>query len=191
MRCKIFTQNAQWQQLNHEWYQHDVKPPYEFSFTKTQEGLLFCARRSAPALIHPQGTLGNFQEELWRYDAAEFFITTPNGDRYLEFNLSPNGAWWACVFQGPREVAPQFSSWRPVVETNAQYSDSDWQAQALISAASLQEAGIDVENCHLAACAILNSPDQLFLTSALPCTTQPDFHRPDLWEKAEPVREGI
>lgn len=185
MRCKIFTQNAQWQQLTHEWYRQAVEPPYEFSFTKTEGGLLFLARRHTPALIHPMSIPGNFQEELWRYDAAEFFITSPNGERYLEFNLSPNGAWWACVFQDPREVAPAFASWRPKVKTEAQFTAESWQAQALISAESLQEAGIDLNNCHLAACAILNSPEQVFLTSARPCDTQPDFHRPDLWEKAD------
>lgn len=184
MKSVISTKGECWQQLETEWYGHAVTPPYEYSFEQTSAGLLFKARRKAPALVHPQGQCGQFQPELWRYDAAEFFITAPDGNRYMEFNLSPNGAWWACLFQAPRVTAEGTESWRPQVEATGSQCEAGWQCEALISASSLQEAGINIQDCKLAACAILNSPEQVFLTSALPCDSQPDFHRPDLWEKA-------
>ncbi|MBR3694653.1 MAG: hypothetical protein IKL98_00255 [Akkermansia sp.] len=184
MQSIISTQGEQWQAQATEWYGQPVEPPYEYSFTATAEGLLFQARRHAAALVHPQGQCGQFQAELWRYDAAEFFISTPAGDRYMEFNLSPNGAWWACLFQAPLVVAQGYEAWQPAVQATGHASAEGWQCRALISAASLQEAGICLQNCKLAACAILNSPQQIFLTTALPCNTQPDFHRPDLWQTA-------
>ena len=172
------------QRIEQEWYGKAIEPPYVYCFTLSADGLEFCAARKAPALIHPDGQCGAFQAELWRYDAAEFFISTPDGGRYMEFNLSPNGAWWAAVFSGPRQITPGFENWQPggVMATGESNGDS-WQCRALIPHAVLQEAGIDPRDCRLTAAAILNSPEQVFLTTALPCDTQPDFHRPDLWEK--------
>ena len=167
-----------------EWYGQAVTPPYEYQFCHTTEGLVFRARRAAAALVHPEGTCGQYQAELWRYDAAEFFITTPGGERYMEFNLSPNGAWWAAVFSEPRVEDAAFTDWRPGVTASGQSTADGWQCEALISAESLKEIGINLSDCKLAACAILNSPQQVFLSTALPCDTQPDFHRPDLWEPA-------
>ena len=173
------------QQLSHEWEGHAVTPPAEFRFSLTAEGLVFCARRQAAAQVHPQGKCGCFQEELWKYDAAEFFISTADGERYLEFNLSPNGAWWAHVFSAPRVSAVGFESYIPAgICATGKCGAEGWAAEALVPHGVLQELGIDPATCRLAACAILESPQQIFLTTALPCNTQPDFHRPDLWESA-------
>jgi hypothetical protein len=46
---------------------------------------------------------GKFYEGLWKGDCAEFWIYSPSAGKYLEFNLGPNGAWWTCIFTGPRE----------------------------------------------------------------------------------------
>lgn len=86
--------------------------------------------------------------------------------------------------QAPRVVAQGYEAWQPAVQATGHATAEAWECSAIISAASLQEAGICLQNCKLAACAILNSPQQIFLTTALPCNTQPDFHRPDLWETA-------
>lgn len=185
MQSIISTGKAQIQSIDKEWYGQPIEPPYEYSFTLTAEGLEFCAARKAAALVHPEGVCGAFQAELWRYDAAEFFISTPGGERYMEFNLSPNGAWWAAVFCAPRQLAPGFENWEPAgVQATGSSTDEGWSCRALIPAAVLAEAGISPQDCKLTAAAILKSPDQVFLTTALPCDTQPDFHRPDLWEKA-------
>lgn len=185
MQNIISTTTAIKQQLNTEWYGQQVTPAYEFSFRLTKEGLIFQASRKAQALVHPEGLCGAFQVELWRYDAAEFFITTPNKELYMEFNLSPNGAWWASVFCAPRRVAPGFETWQPNIVAKGENTADGWCCEALIPTSVLQEVGIIPQDCCLAACAILNSPEQIFLTSALPCSGQPDFHRPDLWESAQ------
>lgn len=178
-------QTPKTQRIAQEWYGHTVEPPYVYCFSHSTDGLEFCAARKSPALIHPEGKCGAFQAELWRYDAAEFFITTPDGKKYMEFNLSPNGAWWAAVFSAPRQIAKGFENWQPTGILATGKSDHDsWSCRALIPTAVLKEVGIELTDCKLTAAAILNSPEQIFLTTALPCDTQPDFHRPDLWEKA-------
>ena len=184
MQIIISTKNAVKQELNSEWYGNKMEPPYTFSLQLTEAGLLFKAERAAAASVHPEARPGEFREELWKYDAAEFFITTPSGDKYMEFNLSPNGAWWASVFCAPRVVAAGYEHWRPQVQASGQSTEEGWACEALIPTAALEQVGITPADCKLAVCAILSSPKQVFLTSALPCDTQPDFHRPDLWEKA-------
>ena len=86
------------QRLTHDWYGTPVNAPVEFSFTIEEEYLVFRAAQAAPVTIHPEARPGEFTEELWMYDTAEFFVADAEGKQYLEFNLCPNGAWWACTF---------------------------------------------------------------------------------------------
>ena len=185
MQIIISREKAQEQQLCKEWYGNSMEPPYSFSMQLTAGGRVFRAARAAAASVHPEAREGEFREELWKYDAAEFFISTPSGDQYMEFNLSPNGAWWAAVFCAPRQVAPGYEGWIPAgVQATGSSNSEGWSCRALIPTAALEQVGISPADCKLAAAAILKSPEQVFLTTALPCNTQPDFHRPDLWEKA-------
>lgn len=39
--------------------------------------------------------------------------------------------------------------------------------------------GVDIRDCKLAATFILETPDQIFLTTADDLSGEPDFHRPD------------
>lgn len=51
---------------------------------------------------------GQFFEGLWEGDVVEFFIAGGEGKSYLEFNLAPNGSWWACGFSDVREREVDF-----------------------------------------------------------------------------------
>lgn len=183
MKSTIYTENSEWQTISHEWYGKDVAPGLEYTFELTREYLCFRARRAKAAMVHPDGRSGQFQAELWRYDAAEFFITTPDGERYMEFNLSPNGAWWTCVFSAPRVADETCTDWRPEVKAKGESGADGWESEAYIPLAALAEIGIDPRKARLATCSILESPEQIFLTTAKECDCEPDFHRPDLWEE--------
>ncbi len=176
--------DAPWQQLEHEWFGHRVTPPFEFRFELRGEVLVFSARRAAPALLHPEAVEGGFQELLWRYDTAEFFIATAEGDRYMEFNLAPNGAWWSAAFTGPRVVNAAVPAVPEGVQARGQATADGWFAEAQIPLAYLRLMGIDPATtpCRLAAAAILNSPEQLFLTTSTDTSGHPDFHRISSWE---------
>jgi hypothetical protein len=41
-------------------------------------------------------------DELWRHTCFEAFVRTPDGDRYLEFNLAPSSQWAAYAFSDYR-----------------------------------------------------------------------------------------
>lgn len=169
-------------QINKEWYGREVAPPYCYRMTHTCDGLLFEAKRAEPAALHPDAHAGKFQEELWRYDVAEFFISTADTSRYMEMNLSPNGAWWGSVFTAPRVVDAAASSLLRVESATGEATNDGWQASLLLPQEVLDALGFHLPDCRIAVCAVLESPQYIYLTTAAPCHTQPDFHRPDLWQ---------
>ncbi len=181
------TANAPWQQLDHEWYGQPVPPACEFRFTLTADALVFAARRAAPALLHPEACCGAFREHLWKYDTAEFFIATMDGSRYMEFNLAPNGAWWAAAFTGPRVVNEAVPALPQGVSATGRAGAGGWECEASLPLSWLALMGIEPGKapCRVAAAAILESPAQLFLTTATDLSGAPDFHRPRAWEEAE------
>lgn len=179
----VIHKNAEppYQEIRKEWYGRTIEPSYHYRFSLSERGLLFEARRMAKPSVHPHAIPGCFQKELWRYDVAEFFIAKGDLSRYVEVNLSPNGAWWASAFTAPRVVDEQVSALLRVEYATGEATDDGWQASLLLPQSVLDALGLHLPDCRVAACAVLEAPDYIYLTTANPCDTQPDFHRPDLW----------
>ena len=183
MQCVISTQAPVVQRLSHEWYGKAVGVPVEFSFCVEGDFLVYRAAQKAAVVIHPEAQPGQFKEELWMYDTAEFFVADAEGKNYMEFNLCPNGAWWACAFCGPRQ--PLAGAGVPEgVETSGCVTPAGWDCMARLPLAYLESLGIDIRNCRLAATCILNSPDYQFCTTSDDLSGEPDFHRPWSWAQA-------
>ncbi len=166
--------------LREEWYGEALAAPFAYRFFVEDGYLVFRASCECKPLIHPEGKEGCFQEELWRYDVAEFFIASENLERYLEFNVNPAGAWWSEVFTAPRVIWKEGYA-TPEAIVSAQLSDEAWQCEARLPLSYLEALGIELSTCKIAVCAILNSPEQLFVTTASDCSGEPDFHRPAAW----------
>ena len=171
------------QQLDHEWYGNPVSPAIEYSFTTDGEHLVFRAAQAAEVCPHPEGKPGEFREELWKYDTAEFFIAAESGSPYMEVNVAPNGAWWACAFSAPR-VRDAAAGVPVAVRTTGEVTPEGWRCSASLPLAYLRSMDIDIFSCRLAATCILNSPDYLFYTTSDDQSGEPDFHRPQSWAKA-------
>lgn len=172
------------QSLNREWGGSELSPPLEFFFTIEGGELVFHVTHKAPALLHPDAKLGQFQEFLWKYDTAEFFIAKEDCSRYLEFNLSPNGAWWSMIFTDPRLIDESAIQIVPNSCT-AHYTAEGWTCSARIPMKALIAMDLDPRCSRMAVCAILSSPNQLFLTSADKIEGVPDFHRLPDWPLSE------
>lgn len=183
MKNVISTAEPLIQQLSHEWYGKALAVPVEFSFCLEDDFLVFRASQAAAVTIHPEAKPGMFKTELWMYDTAEFFIADDQGKTYLEFNLCPNGAWWACAFSGPRVVIPE-AGVPEGVGTAGSVTPAGWGCSARLPLEYLRKLGIDIRNCRLAATCILNSPDYQFCTTADDLSGEPDFHRPYSWQIA-------
>lgn len=182
MQSIISTDNIRLQQLEKEWYGHTVKTPVIYSFHTDGKYLYFHAEQPAAVSVPPYAEPHAFTPELWKFDTAEFFIAPAEGTRYMEFNLCPNGAWWCCVFSDKRCADTTVTP--PQAETHATLTENGWSATAVLKVSDLQALGIDLHHCRLAAAAILNSPDYVFLTTAEDQSGEPDFHRPDSWPLA-------
>ena len=186
MQCYIYRGEGQPQLLEREWFGRSVVPPFGFRFSIEEGEFVFRASRAAAAWAAEAGE-GTFAENLWHRDVAEFFIATASGDRYMEFNLSPRGAWWACLFSGPREVLPVRLT-PDFCRATGECVQQGWRAQVRVPLASLERCGLSLASCRLAAAAILESPKQIFLTTAPVEGPKPDFHRP--WDWKTPIREA-
>ncbi|MBQ3240705.1 MAG: hypothetical protein IJB00_05910 [Akkermansia sp.] len=184
MQSIICTTSAtQTQQMEREWFGNPVIPAVEYSFSTDGKNLIYRAAQAAPVQPHPEGKCGEFREELWKYDTAEFFIAAESGSPYVEVNISPSGAWWACAFSAPRVPLTPAVDWAGV-QAGGTVSQQGWQCNISIPLSLLAALGITPENCRLAATAILNSPDYIYLTTAEDTSGEPDFHRPQAWPKA-------
>jgi len=192
MNIEIADQQLHWGQLdlslfgiNKDYHGNPINPPIAFAFAIDHTNLWFVASHQKPATIHPDARPGLFQQELWKHDVAEFFILDPTTGHYLEFNLAPNGAWWAAEFTAPRTRAHAKDKIIPDVGTYADLApDGSWMAAAAIPLKYLRKKFNFNKNSHLNAAFIINSPDQTFITAAPLGSGEPDFHQPQKFKQA-------
>lgn len=106
-----------------DWFGAPLPGAISYQVRLTESELLFTAAINVAPSYDPTQKAGDFVEGIWRYDAAELFIaeaevseaplmSLANEDttqtqrwknvRYQEFNFSPLGAWWSCVFDSYR-----------------------------------------------------------------------------------------
>lgn len=168
--------------VSQDWQGAPLDPPAGFALAMDASRLWFIAHHRRAAEIHPQARPGRFQAELWKYDVAELFIVDPASDRYLEFNLAPNGAWWSCEFTAPRVRAEEVEIEMPDVATFSDMSpDGSWVA-AMAIPLDLLRARLDFGvGIRANVTFILESPRQRFVTAANLGGGEPDFHLPALF----------
>jgi hypothetical protein len=165
--------------LTRDWHGQPISTPAGFSLATDNRRLWFIATHRKPADLHPQSRPGKFQTELWNHDVAELFLAAPGGDRYFEFNLAPNGAWWTCEFKGPRQREEETEIAMPDVATFSELSpDGGWVA-AMAIPLDLLRARIDFgPRTPANVTFILGHPQRQYLSATDLGSGEPDFHRP-------------
>ncbi|MBS1703757.1 MAG: hypothetical protein JST12_18985 [Armatimonadetes bacterium] len=136
-----------------------------------------------PAFYDTPYEPSEFIEGLWRWDCGEFWLFNPATGRYLEFNLSPTGAKWACVFVSPRVRADGTPP--PKTRTEAWPGPNGWVATISIRHEEIQRCLGPSDGLRANATIILGGcPDEdpplENLHSAVPLGAV-DFHRPQDW----------
>lgn len=173
--------------MTSDWYGRSLNPPMGFAVATDTASLWFLATRDATAICRPGAEPGAFTEGLWEWDVAELFLANPASGAYLEFNLAPNGAWWAAKFTAPRVRAqsqPDFQSF--VTSHSDEKSGHSWCAAIRVSLDFLvSEIGFHSQTAANAT-AILNSPHQTFHSAAKLPGLQPDFHQPRAFPRLTP-----
>ncbi len=169
-----------WISLSKDWEGQSLKAPAVFRVRSTEKALFFEVCFPSEARSKPGSSYGSFEEELWEYDVAELFITTSSrgSSQYLEMNIAPNGAWWACWFNGVRALSEQkveqeaFSVCQEVFGKGAGLSFSvEW--------ASLVKVLGPLVDLRYNVTWILESPESRYLSLAEIPKEKPDFHQPD------------
>lgn len=164
-------------QIVTDWFGQTTTPAPSFRFELADGLLLFQAWHEQPACVHPAALENVFQPELWKYDAAEFFLRDPESGHYLEINLAPNGAHWWAVFDQPRQAIafPHDLG----IRSMGHLTDSRWDAQLTLSLPALEKHFHFTPDSPLNVNFILGSPEQRFFSAHPLPGDQPDYHQPD------------
>jgi len=167
--------------LNNDWFgaPEAARPSFELVCA---DGIVRLAAHVAQAPLIVPGDTGGFVEGLWEGDCAELFLANPATGYYLEFNLSPQGAWWCCEFTAPRVRAAGAPRALAGVRTTGAAEAGSWRASIDIPVASLPAALAFVPATtrgNVTFC--LGCEPQRYLTHVDLGGGRPDFHRPDRW----------
>lgn len=170
------------EEFRHDWYGAPLSPPAYYALIEDPSHLWLIACRECRANPHPDAALGDFQEDLWRYDVAELFISTAHDSHYLEFNLSPAGAWWAAAFSAPRVPSPigELPRIRALAEP---CKTEEWRAALGIPLDWLRASIKWGEGSRANVSFVLDGPTQRFVSACSLGTGEPDFHRPQHFAK--------
>lgn len=139
----------------------------------------------ATALFDQAVNPGEFHRGLWKFDCGELWLGNPSTGRYLEFNLAPNGAWWAMAFSGVRIEDPSCPP--PDCVGIGKVERDKWTASLTTTRAEIRRClGSDTEltgnlTLVLGGCPDVNPPLENFSSLGKLGGVQPDFHRPGDW----------
>jgi hypothetical protein len=147
----------------------------------TRAGRLHFRAAAAPPPVSAGGAgAGEFAGGLWEGDVAELFLLNPATGFYVEFNLSPGGAWWCCAFDAPRARSGSPAP-LPGVEARAAGPGDGWEAELTVPLASMPPAlAFDAEATRGNVAFCLGRPQRHFTLADLG-GGPPDFHRPSKW----------
>ena len=179
--------DPKWSMVDRDWHGQPVAVPATFALADGPHPFMVCQQRgrSAPRFLQMPEPC-EFAEALWRYDVAELFIKDAHSDRYLEFNLAPNGAWWSAEFVGPRVRACTEDIPIVGVKTYSKTSaDGYWQAAASIPLSFLKSDFSFGQGSRVNVTFIVDSPEQKFLSIAALPGAKPDFHQPEYFKEVE------
>jgi hypothetical protein len=148
------------------------------------ENLWFTVFHEIKPHTHPKAEGGAFTPDLWKHDVSELYLASPECDKYIEFNLAANGAWWSAEFSEPRVLAGRKDAPFPGVKTYHEYvPDAGWAATMVIPIAELERTLGFGDQAYGTVCSISNSPHQQCQSSALLSGDHPNFHQPQDFDK--------
>lgn len=164
--------------LEHDVFGQPLRRPLRWGVGLSDRTLFFAAQWSGET--EPADAIKeSFAEGLWEFDCAELFLSNPANGRYLEFNLSPRGAWWSCLFIAPRQRAEGWPA--PLQGTRISVYEPRQLAVMALPLAKVRAAlGLDATpdaRLHGNVTACTGTPQQ-FASVAELGEEQPDFHLP-------------
>ena len=175
-------ENAITPPLRHDWSGNQLSFSFQFIFSVDADSVLFGG--IFPDCSQSLGSKDKFEKGLWDKSVVELFIHDLESSNYLEFNLSPTGAFWLASFSDYRvgEAELKFELKTEVSIVNNQILTSTRIPNALIEyktwifAQTAIVATYDEKKCYLVRKFGWNSSAK----ESLKC--EADFHQKKLAE---------
>ena len=168
-----------------DWYgkQSEVTPRFVLAADESQ--LHFAVFVNSEPKFDHSLIPDSFVPDLWRQDVAELFIKKVGGPEYLEFNLSPSGAWWGAEFSSYREQSKN-SLTHTGIEVQASNNTTFWRGMisipfSVLTSLPTSAAGFKAQVCFISG----ENPRQYFSTGSSIIRTadrEPDFHLAELFD---------
>ncbi len=172
-----------------DWFGQPIAGAPTIALALEGGALVLRAGRQAAAECHAKDAPNAFIEGLWEWDCAEAFLCNPVTGYYLEINLGPHGAWWACAFSAKRQRATPHGLRLAGATGAGTVGANQWQTELRIPLASLpaELAFSPAVTCaNLTFC--LGTNPQRYLTCRDLGGGDPDFHLPEKWGKMTTLR---
>ena len=168
--------------LHHGWDGEAVAGAPTISLAIEGDRLVLRGSRRAPADLLASDRSGAFMQGLWERDCTEAFLLNPDTGAYLELNLSPSGAWWACLFRKKLDrITPDGLRLAGATGTGHVETGS-WTTELRIPLSSLPpELAFAPGRTRANLCFCLGHGPQHYLTLRDLGHGRPDFHQPERW----------
>ncbi len=161
------------------WHGEALSSPLWWVVALDPKHLWFAGSLPGGGVRIPHAKHGEFVEGLWEADVLELFIKQPGG-RYFEFNVSPQGAWWAMELSAYRERVSYLRLPKvDLIETEV-LSDR-WTALVCLERGSLP---LDISaGSTLHVSGVFNDKKPRYLSSNPVANVAPDFHHLDAFQR--------
>lgn len=156
-----------------DWFGERLVRPFRATFEVQVDRASFHA---VMPFAPPQARLhsrGDFIEGLWNDDVVELFVRDRNG-RYVEFNVSADGAWWFMPFADYR-IRAQDNCAPPQAAISIFREELQWQVRLSFDVNCLLEFLSGVDLIHFAAIHYQDGVP-VYVSSRKVLGGVPDFH---------------
>jgi len=161
--------------ITHDWFGKTVNNSPSFLLGYNEINIYFAFSNNHKPFFNKKHKINTYNEGLWEYDVAEFFIFDIKAKKYQEFNLSPTGSWWTMLFCDYRKQDQNNLTIPDRIEIYSDYSEKMWQVALKLPLNQLSVDFFDPGNCTGNVCAIVNK-NRKYLSWAKSCSQKPDFH---------------
>lgn len=173
-----------WSAITTDWAGTLLGFSWEIFLACDEKRFHFFTRSSAPAELAPFARANTFTPNLWEYTVAEIFFFNKQTERYQEYNIAPNGAWWQASFSDYRTSTTTRSPEHLKIEPLSYRNNNFWVTGFSMPVQNINNP-FSEENLLIQVCGISgHSKPQYIAWNSLP-DADPDFHLRTL---AVPIR---
>jgi len=159
--------------IEHDWFGEKLVRPFRASFAVQDERAAFHAVMPYAPPVADLHRRGDFVEGLWNDDVIELFVRDHSG-RYVEFNVSADGAWWFMPFTDYRTRAQDGCN-PPETAISIVREDLQWQVRLSFDIDHLLMFLSGVNLIHFSAIHYQGGAP-VYLSSRRVLGGDPDFH---------------